>query len=935
MPKAKAGERQAALDLSASSRSTIRTYEPFVPGPNPKLQEFIREHATHYDPVSDRYNVPAFQRDLVVDKATPPKAIYDMHGYWSKKHWAAIREYIRHYLPEKYYPRGTGVVLDCFSGSGMTGVAAMMEDRPCVLADASPAAAYISHCYTHPVDPEDMQTAYERMLLDPYPTEIRAKSRRATGQDIRNLKEELDWLYSTKCDRCGGDATTDYVVYSERFQCPNCAELIALFDCPDEKVPYAVGGRKSGSTELKKRTVCPHCLSRSHGKPSRDFVISTRSQKFGAVPVLVKYRCEAGCRPAADERRHDENKRSRKGKFFAEHDLEKLEHIKRANIPHWYPERKMMDMADDSQPWGVEWRPGRDFRNIAALYNKRNLWALAAIKAAIDRATETHPLTQAWYVALTAVCLNASRMYRFRPSGKGGIKNGSYYLPQLSQIMRVSAQFADKRKDVVEAEKALYQMQEGPVIVSNINAKERSVPAETVDYAFTDPAYVDKVQYGELNFIWESWLGFDGSWLKEEIVVNPFRNRTIDDWERDLRQALANIFQALKPGRWLSLCYHDTDPATWARVQNMLLDSGFEIHTVTVLDPIQKSSNQLTAEMVAKGDLVVNCLKPRSGKDRRAERDEVGIVSGRVRDIVVDVLGQSGGQLREHLWDVVLKRLLTRGQLAAHRFDDVLAEVALKSESGRWFLKEEFESLSENDLKNEEEAGEGITAFATLRMAGIPVAFAAEIVLHAPQFVSRDVEEGAIERYIRQNLLKGHADADKFKLGGRVKGVEFYDCLFFYLTRWLKGRAGGRTPRRNLAEFLDEYLVRFRESDKWLYRVPDDSEASSLRKARQTGLGRRIRRYVAYLRGEGDYLEQRKPDVKTLCTWLKHCATFGLADEGVALFERGGLAAQLGILNEDLRYDAEDYYAQCRRRVGHAGATKSEEDEQDPQGDEE
>lgn len=92
-----------------------------VPGPNPRLEEFIKAHATPYDPAKDKCDVPAFDRDLIVDKAAPPKAIYDMHSYWSKKHWAAIREYIRHYLPEKYYPRGTGLVLDCFSGSGMTG----------------------------------------------------------------------------------------------------------------------------------------------------------------------------------------------------------------------------------------------------------------------------------------------------------------------------------------------------------------------------------------------------------------------------------------------------------------------------------------------------------------------------------------------------------------------------------------------------------------------------------------------------------------------------------------------------------------------------------------------------------------------------------------------------------------------------------------------
>jgi hypothetical protein len=338
---------------------------------------------------------------------------------------------------------------------------------------------------------------------------------------------------------------------------------------------------------------------------------------------------------------------------------------------------------------------------------------------------------------------------------------------------------------------------------------------------------------------------------------------------------------------------------------------------------------------VAKGDLVVNCRKPRPGEAGRTERDEAGLVSQRVRDIVIDALGQAAGQARDQLWDLVLKRLLARGQLAAHRFDDLLVDVAFKSESGRWFLKEEFESRSENDVRNEEKAGTGLTGFARLRMAGVPTALAASIVQHAPHLVGDDFTEDAAERFIRQNLLKGSTEAEKFKLGGRMKGVEFYDCLLFYLTKWLKGRAAGKTPRRNLADFLDEYLVRFKEGDKWLYRVPDAAEASSLRKARQTGLGRRIRQYVSFVNGQGDFPAERRPDVKTLYMWLKHCANFGLPEEGVALFDRGGLAAQLGQLQEELRYDAEDYYAQCRRRAGRAAAAAAEDDEGAAEGEEE
>lgn len=217
--------------------------------------------------------------------------------------------------------------------------------------------------------------------------------------------------------------------------------------------------------------------------------------------------------------------------------------------------------------------------------------------------------------------------------------------------------------------------------------------------------------------------------------------------------------------------------------------------------------------------------------------------------------------------------------------------------------------------------------FARLRMAGVPAAFAAEMVLRTPHLAEGQVNEPQVEYHVRDSLIKDKKDGAKFTLGGRLKGVEFYDCLFFYLTRWLKGRAAGRTPRRNLAEVLDEYLVRFKDGDKWLYRPPDEAEAQSLRRARQTGLGRRIRQYVAFLSGEGDFPPERMPDARTLVAWLKHCATFGLAEEGVTLFEKSGLIAQLSHLSEDDRYDAEDYYTQCRRRAGKTVAVEDEETE--------
>ena len=53
-----------------------------------------------------------------------------------------------------------------------------------------------------------------------------------------------------------------------------------------------------------------------------------------------------------------------------------------------------------------------------------------------------------------------------------------------------------------------------------------SIPSNSIDYIFTDPPYADKVQYGELNFVWEAWLDFDTTWHEEEIIVNEVRGKT-------------------------------------------------------------------------------------------------------------------------------------------------------------------------------------------------------------------------------------------------------------------------------------------------------------------------------------------------------------------------------------------------------------------------
>jgi len=320
----------------------------------------------------------------------------------------------------------------------------------------------------------------------------------------------------------------------------------------------------------------------------------------------------------------------------------------------------------------------------------------------------------------------------------------------------------------------------------------------------------------------------------------------------------------------------------------MLLDTGFEIHTVTVLDPKQKSSNQQTAEKVVKSDLVVNCRKPRLGERGAEEGGEAALVSQRVREILVESLSHAAGQTRERLWAIVLKRLLTRGLMAEHRFEEILGEVASPSEAGRWFLKEQYELASEDDTRNEEHAGGALVRFARLRVAGVPASFSADIVLRTPALAEVPVDEARIERHIRVTLIKDRKDAAKFELGGRLRGSSSTTALLLpdplAQGPWCRDIAQAqprRVPRRVPCSLQGRRQVALPSARRGGGRV--------IAEGAPVGPWRRIRQFVAFLVGEGTFPRERTPDAKTLVAWLKHCAAFGLPAEGVALFEKAVL----------------------------------------------
>ena len=815
--------------------------------PNQNLRAFVEEQLKErpYDFETDDYDAPPFDKPIETTKAT---AIYNMHTYWSKKPHDAIRQYIRHYT------KPGDLVLDPMCGSGGTALAALMEGRKAIAIDRSPAATFITKNYCTPVDVQELQKAFE---------ELKAK-----------VKPEIDWLYETRCDRCGGKATTAYTVYSQVFQCPRCLEKVALFDCIEVEGKTAKG-------KPKKINTCPHCYKRGIIEE-----ISTRGEKFGAVPVLVSYICESGCKPKGGQRRHnDEN--AKKREYFVEFDIGKLKEIEAKQILYWYPTHRMMHAPEDQECWGVKWRAGTsNFRTVDELFTKRNLWAIAAIR---DKALKfERNLTDPLLFALDACILGVSKMVR---ESNTATMAGTYYLPQISKEVKVPSSFQSKLEIAIQGWQEIASIERNLFISNESSTNLPNIIDNSIDYIFTDPPYAENVQYGELNFVWEAWLGFDTHWHDEEIIINEVRGKTEADWTNMMRQAMAECYRVLKPGRWISLCYHDTSEGTWALVQDIMAEVGFIVDksdTALYFDTLQKSYNQLTADKVTKRDLIINFRKPKPGeitsKIQMNGSEDPETFNEKVRAIIREHLENQPGAAKDRIYDEVVSRMVRQQRMEAHNFEELLRQVA-----------EEVQEPVMEDLFNPRKADlfeRHIKSRWYLKETELEVVDAAESA-------KEDTAAEQIDKFISTQLAK-HPEWD---------GVHYSD-LFEQYVYTVKDK-----PRRPLAKWLLDY---FYKTDSGTYRLPQTEEEKQLKATgRAQGINRRIKRYLAFLEQGLAVPAKERPNDATLAEWIRHCKRTGLYEQGKILFEKGGLNPEN--LSEEAQVNVEEDYDVCVRMMQRSG----------------
>lgn len=557
--------------------------------PNPFIADFIREHGTPYDEATDDYHREPFAADVSEGKKDP---VYNAHSYHTKVPYKAIMRYILHYT------KPGDIVFDGFCGSGMTAFASQMcgcsdydfqqqikcemknvtfGARSAVVCDLSPAATYISDIFCAPVD-ISLFSELTDSILD-------------------TCVEKCGWMYRTKHIINGKVQTgidgkeihghVNYTVWSDVFVCPSCSKEFSFWDAAIDK---ETGG-------VKDVFECPHCHSSITKKDcdhARNTVFDSALSKtvttIKQVPVLINYSIGKGTYEKAPD----------------DSDFELFRKIEQVEIPSWFP--------SDRLPEGGETRRNDKIgiTHIHQFFIKRNLYALSYYWSQVDSTDAPQSVKNALRSLATGVMMGVSKLQRYRMNSTfpNMILSGTMYVGSMIREWNVLDWIHGKYTSIARMKGKIRDFS-GDVCISTASSTHVSqIPSNSVDYIFTDPPFGGNLGYSELSFMWESWLRTITN-NKEEAIINGEQHKALPEYQALMEQCFIECQRILKPGRWITIEFHNSQNSVWNAISEAILRAGFIIADIRVLDKKQSSFKQVTAASAVKQDLVISAYKPK------------------------------------------------------------------------------------------------------------------------------------------------------------------------------------------------------------------------------------------------------------------------------------------------------------------------------------
>ena len=131
----------------------------------------------------------------------------------------------------------------------------------------------------------------------------------------------------------------------------------------------------------------------------------------------------------------------------------------------------------------------------------------------------------------------------------------------------------------------------------------------SVDYIFTDPPFGANITYSELNVLPEAWLKVVTN-NQTEAIVNQEQGKDFMFYLDMMSKSYREYFRILKPGKWMTVEFSNTNAGIWNSIQQAITRAGFVIANVAALNKGQGGMRSVTTTTAVKQDLAISCYKP-------------------------------------------------------------------------------------------------------------------------------------------------------------------------------------------------------------------------------------------------------------------------------------------------------------------------------------
>lgn len=563
--------------------------------PNPWIANFISDiNALKSTSINDYHREP-FTADVSEGKSDP---IYNAHTYHTKVPPKAIARYILHYT------NPGDIVLDGFSGTGMTGIASQLcgdksfieelgykvDKDGCILQknsqdnwaefskvgcrfpvlnDLSPIATFITNTYGKLFD-------IEKFYMEALDV-------------ISKIEKEVGWIYEVGSDKVLNG------IWSDVFHCPICTAEIVYWNA-------AVA-----NDQISKSFACPTCggivgkaSSKSDGAIKLDRAFETKFDKYiGSVVkkpklILVEQTVKNG------------KKSARLETSFKEQDelldkIDSLPIISSVPLLKFEEGRQTNKLINGSGIDYVHW-----MYTPRALYVYGTLWDVT--------------LSSKEYTSFFKFCLTGINNYVSRKQGYfggGGGVAGTLFTPSIHLERNIFDVLRRKLKGIANINRK--PSDRGCISTQNTGSL-KNIPTETVDYIFIDPPFGENFQYAELNSFAEAWLKVKTDTSKD-CVMNYVHKKDLSFYMNSMKSSFHEFFRVLKSGHWMTVEFSNTQASVWNAIQSGLQEAGFVVANVAALDKQQGSFNAVTNTTSVKQDLVISAYKPNDSFEMRFKQE--------------------------------------------------------------------------------------------------------------------------------------------------------------------------------------------------------------------------------------------------------------------------------------------------------------------------